>query len=495
MPYIQVDETQFPLSIGEVTVGTGANARIRVGRGSDAGPGIQAIVQVGSDGSTAIRRHAPDAVIRVNGVQLGGEPTPLIHGDKIEVGGAELLFGDDRKAGSTQYISGLSMPAGADRPEAKATAATGGRIVSLVDGREYMVATTGLVIGRDASCDVVVPSGEVSRRHAEIAPGKGGYVVTDTSANGLLVNGERVSQSQRLGRGDIIKVGNEEFRFYADVPAPVPEPAAVPAPGASQGARSGNAPAGLAASTVEASHTASSRTSSSSTASSSTASSRTASSSTSASTALPPSHTAPSPKLAASSSDSARDARAGAAASTAAAQRGAVLATLEIVNEGVLKGTRFDLTSPLVHIGRGAHNDVSVADESVSDSHAKLQRREGVWHVIDLDSTNGTYVAGKRIVGEERVDGAPDLRFGGVKMAFHAGAAGPSPDTGKSTRVIAGVSARQARQLGAPAPAVGPVAPAPGSSPEASGRLPLWFWLAVVVLIAAAIIFFMQGRS
>jgi pSer/pThr/pTyr-binding forkhead associated (FHA) protein len=493
MPYIQVDETQFPLSIGEVTVGTGADARIRVGRGNDAGPGIQAIVQVGPDGSTAIRRHASAAVIRVNGVQLGGEPTPLIHGDKIEVGGAELLFGDDRKAGSTQYISGLSMPAGADRPEAKATAATGGRVVSLVDGREYMVASTGLVIGRDASCDVVVPSGEVSRRHAEIAPVKGGYVVTDTSANGVLVNGERVRQSQRLGRGDIIKVGNEEFRFYADVPAPVPEPPAAPAPSAPQGTRSGSA-AGLAASTVEASHTASSKTASSSTASSSTASSRTASSSTSASSALPPSHTAPSPKLAASSSDSARDARAGAAASAAPAPRGAVLATLEIVNEGVLKGARFDLTSPLVHIGRGAHNDVSIADESVSDSHAKLQRREGVWHVIDLDSTNGTYVAGKRIVGEERVDGTPDLRFGGVKMAFHAGAAGPG-DTGKSTRVIAGVSARQARQLGAPTPAVGPVAPAPGSSPEASGRLPLWFWLAVVVLIAAAIIFFMQGRS
>ena len=491
MPYIQVDETQFPLSIGEVTVGTGADARIRVGRGNDAGPGIQAIVQVGSDGSTAIRRHASAAIIRVNGVQLGGEPTPLIHGDKIEVAGAELLFGDDRKAGSTQYISGLSMPSGADRPEAKATAATGGRVVSLVDGREYPVAGTGLVIGRDASCDVVVPSGEVSRRHAEIAPGKGGYVVTDTSANGVLVNGERVRQSQRLGRGDIIKVGNEEFRFYADVPAPVPEPPET-APEKAQSARSGHSSAGLASSTVEASHTASSSTASSATASSSTASSRTASSSTAASTALPPSHTAPSPRLAASSSDSARDARASAAAAAGAPPL-TPLATLEIVNEGVLKGRRFDLTSPLVHIGRGAHNEVSIADESVSDSHAKLQRREGVWHVIDLDSTNGTYVAGKRIVGEERVDGTRDLRFGGVKMTFHAGAAGP--DTGKSTRVIAGVSARQARQLGAPAPAVGPVAPPPGSSPEASGRLPLWFWLAVAVLIAAAVIFFMQGRS
>ena len=488
MPYIQVDETQFPLSIGEVTVGTGADARIRVGGGNDAGAGVQAIVRVSVDG-TVIRRSGADAVVRVNGVQLGGEPTPLIHGDKIQVAGAELLFGDDRKAGSTQYISGLSMPAGDERTEAKMTAATGGRLVSLVDGREYQVAATGLVIGRDASCDVVVPSGEVSRRHAEIAPGKGGYVMTDTSANGVLVNGERMRPTQRLGRGDIIKVGNEEFRFYADVPAPVPEPPPPTSPQPGSDERSRSAAAGLSASTVNASHTASTSTASSSTASSSTASSRTASSSTSASSALPPSHTAPSPRLAASSSDSAGDARA-----AASAQRTTpVLATLQIVNEGVLKGRTFDLTSPLVHVGRGPHNEVSIADESVSDSHAKLQRREGVWHVIDLESTNGTYVAGKRIVGEERIQGTPDLRFGGVKMKFLAGAA--SADTGKSTRVIAGVSAKQARQLGAPAPVVGPVAPAPGSSPEATGRLPLWFWLAVAALIAAAVIFFMQGRS
>ena len=55
--------------------------------------------------------------------------------------------------------------------------------------------------------------------------------------------------------------------------------------------------------------------------------------------------------------------------------------------------------------------------------------------------------------------------------------------------------ARAARQVGAPVPSVGPIAPPHGSSPEATGRLPLWFLLAAVVLIVAAIIFFMQGRS
>jgi biotin-dependent carboxylase-like uncharacterized protein len=58
-----------------------------------------------------------------------------------------------------------------------------------------------------AGCDVVVPSAEVSRRHAEIAPGAEGYVVSDTSTNGVFVNGERVRQSQLLGRGDVLRIG------------------------------------------------------------------------------------------------------------------------------------------------------------------------------------------------------------------------------------------------------------------------------------------------
>jgi pSer/pThr/pTyr-binding forkhead associated (FHA) protein len=100
-----------------------------------------------------------------------------------------------------------------------ATAPTGGRLVSLVDGREYPIAATGVVIGRDAGCDVVVPHAEVSRRHAEIVPAQSGYVLTDLSTNGVFVNGDRVKYSALLGRGDVIRLGAAEFRFHADVRA------------------------------------------------------------------------------------------------------------------------------------------------------------------------------------------------------------------------------------------------------------------------------------
>ena len=57
----------------------------------------------------------------------------------------------------------------------------------------------------------------------------GGYVVNDLSTNGVFVNGERIDGSQLLGRSDVLRVGNEEFRFYADI-TPAAEAPAVPAP-------------------------------------------------------------------------------------------------------------------------------------------------------------------------------------------------------------------------------------------------------------------------
>jgi hypothetical protein len=36
----------------------------------------------------------------------------------------------------------------------------------------------------------------------------------------VFVNGDRVKYSALLGRGDVIRLGSEEFRFYADVRGP-----------------------------------------------------------------------------------------------------------------------------------------------------------------------------------------------------------------------------------------------------------------------------------
>jgi pSer/pThr/pTyr-binding forkhead associated (FHA) protein len=450
MPYLQLDGQRITLEIGEVTIGSSPGATVQVAGAGEA----SAILRVGPDLQSSVRRSGESAV-RVNGVQLGAEPTPLIHGDKIEIGEAELFFGDDRMAGSTQYISAANLP---QRPDAPArpmrrTRASGGRLVSLVDGREYAVPAEGLVIGRDASCDVVVPTAEVSRRHAQIAPANEGYVVKDTSTNGVFVNGERVAATQTLGRGDIVRVGNEDFRFYADLVVDATPPDVTPTPAEPAAA----AEAARVAAAVRA-----------------------------ASRPEPaPEAPAPSPSGAGAPTPIVPPR----SVTTPPASGRPVLATLEVLSTGVLKGQRFEVRTPLAHVGRGPHNDVVLPDESVSDAHAKLQKREAGWYVVDMGSTNGTYVGGRRVETEHKLEGAPDLRFGGVKVAFRTDEAGSAADDVKGTRAFSMPRGARVPQPTKPsAPVIAPGAEDPEAPAKGRG-FPLWLWLAVVMLVALGAFF------
>jgi len=164
MAVLQLNDKQFPLSATTTRIGAGADADVVLP--TDASVGVQAVIERTGEHALAIRRAAPESEVRVNGVLLGPEPTPLMHGDKVEVAGLELRFADESKRGATQYMSIEAIPpadAMARRTgAARATLATGGRLVSLVDGKEYTVSEKGLVIGRDAGSDVVVPRNEVS---------------------------------------------------------------------------------------------------------------------------------------------------------------------------------------------------------------------------------------------------------------------------------------------------------------------------------------------
>jgi pSer/pThr/pTyr-binding forkhead associated (FHA) protein len=411
MPVIKVNDLQYALRPGQNRLGDGVDADVRVD--GDAALGVQAIVDVaGGTGGTeqaVIRRAAEGSAVRVNGVPLV-DPTPLMHGDKVEIGGKELLYSDDSKAGATQYVSQSDVAALAPKRSGppRATAATGGRLVSLVDGKEYTIVDGGISIGRDASCGVVVAQNEVSRKHAEVAPVEHGYEVRDFSANGVFVNGERIETSQILSRADVIRVGTEEFRFYADVVAAIPRSAPPPVP----------------------------------------------------------------------------------VAPTVPVDGRPVLALLQITNEGPSKGQEYDIRVPLVHVGRGAHNDIVVPDDSVSDTHAKIQRRDDGWYVVDVGSTNGTYVGGQRLTAERKLEGSPDLRFGGVKMIFRPRDGGA--DTNKGTRAIASVDRSKLRETVAPATLLA-AATTPASKPEGQG-IPAWIWGVVALAVAGAAAFFLLNR-
>ncbi len=458
MPYLKLRDNQYPLAAGETTIGAFDGAGIRLPAGD---PVNGAIVSLGASG-VSIRLSSAGSVVMVNGVQLGMQPSPLLHGDKIEIAGHELRLGEDQKGGNTSFVSAAEVAkmVGAKSGAApkKPTMATGGRLVSLVDGREYVVLDAGVTFGREVGNDVVIASTEISRRHASIAPAANGYVITDHSTNGVWVNGARVAGEQLLGRGDVIKMGAEEFRFYADVakvaaPAaaaapsvPQPEPTAPTAPTASTEppAAPVSAPASApplqapAAEAPAAPHAAASL-------------AYTMMGAPAAKRPTVPSSAAPAPV----------EASVAAPAPAPAATR-AALATLEVMAEGPLKGMKFELHSALTNIGRGEHNDIAIKDESMSDSHAKIQKRGDGWYVVDQESTNGTYVGGRRVKGEVRVEGAPDLRFGGIKMAFRPAALPPMEGAG--TRAIAAVNVESLRKQAAARPNAGSKAPGRASA-------------------------------
>jgi len=62
------------------------------------------------------------------------------------------------------------------------------------------------VLGRDASCEVVLLHPSISRRHAVISLREGAYRIQDLSTNGLFVNGEQMAEG-RLANGDTLVLG------------------------------------------------------------------------------------------------------------------------------------------------------------------------------------------------------------------------------------------------------------------------------------------------
>jgi two-component system cell cycle response regulator len=68
-----------------------------------------------------------------------------------------------------------------------------------------------------------------------------------------------------------------------------------------------------------------------------------------------------------------------------------------IHTEGPDLGKRFDLKGKLISLGRDPDNDIYIDEETVSRKHAKIEKKGGKTTVIDLESTNGTYLNDRRV--------------------------------------------------------------------------------------------------
>ncbi len=167
-------------------------------------------------------------------------------------------------------------------------------------------------------------------------------------------------------------------------------------------------------------------------------------------------------------------------------------------NHTALSNRVFPIKAETV-IGRSNDCDITLAAAHLSRRHVKLSIQEGLLYVKDLGSANGTYLNGKRVVGEERVRRGDELRFDTLSF----GVIGPAQDMDKTTvRPVQAIkpppAASSSKPSAAPSPQKATRASQPGAAPKPSnysssssapaqvedskGPL-LWIGIAVAVII------------
>lgn len=87
-----------------------------------------------------------------------------------------------------------------------------------------------------------------------------------------------------------------------------------------------------------------------------------------------------------------------------------------------LLGKRFVLDRAVLRVGRGADNTVVLEGDSVSRRHARFEKRGNRWHVVDLNSTNGTYFNEQLVVGEQILNNSDRIKIGPAILKFLSGA-------------------------------------------------------------------------
>lgn len=85
---------------------------------------------------------------------------------------------------------------------------------------------------------------------------------------------------------------------------------------------------------------------------------------------------------------------------------------------GAFKGLHFDIPTGRSTVGRNRTNTIVVDHDSVSLVHARIFQKDDEWWVLNLLSTNGTFVNGRKVTDSLLHDG-DHVRFGETEFIFH----------------------------------------------------------------------------
>ena len=84
---------------------------------------------------------------------------------------------------------------------------------------------------------------------------------------------------------------------------------------------------------------------------------------------------------------------------------------------GLEPGERFDLFGG-ISIGRSSDADVRIEDRYASGIHARVYSRGANYYVEDMNSTNGTFLNGRRLNGEAKLNDLDEVRIGNTEFRF-----------------------------------------------------------------------------
>lgn len=88
-------------------------------------------------------------------------------------------------------------------------------------GKKLTFPDREIVFGRDKSCNILLSSDQISRRHCMVKPSANGLLLVDLgSRNGTYVNDRLVDDEHLLRPGDVIRLGSLKFQVPKDPSAP-----------------------------------------------------------------------------------------------------------------------------------------------------------------------------------------------------------------------------------------------------------------------------------
>src|SRR4029077_2367550 len=105
-----------------------------------------------------------------------------------------------------------------------------------------------------------------------------------------------------------------------------------------------------------------------------------------------------------------------------------------VVNEKGGEQKRLEVDKPEETIGRVQGNDIILQKGNVSKRHSRIVLKDGKFIIVDLKSTNGTYVNGRKITSPLVVKGTDKIYIGDFIICIED-AAGAAHEEGSARRI------------------------------------------------------------